>query len=196
MRGLRGALRRARGDVAGARLDHARAVELARVDGGSSHRDRRRWPRRLPCMPTQGELDGGAGPRRGGSPDHRGRPAAPEHCSSWSAFAELLGVRDSLLEAVRASPSRRADFWRDAAVVALERDLIAAADFVSQTGAVAIESTAALPRRSAAHRRGTACRGQARARARARVLPRGRRVGLCRGRSRARSPALRASRRS
>ena len=30
MRGLRGALRRARGDVAGARLDHARAVELAR----------------------------------------------------------------------------------------------------------------------------------------------------------------------
>ena len=55
-------------------------------------------------------------------------------------FVEHLGVQDSLLEVVRASQSRRAGFFRDAAVVALEGDLIAAADFVSRTGAVTIES--------------------------------------------------------
>ena len=55
-------------------------------------------------------------------------------------LVERLGVRDSLLEVVRASQLRRAVFWRNAAVVALEGELIAAADFVSQTGAVTIES--------------------------------------------------------
>ena len=55
-------------------------------------------------------------------------------------FVERLGVRDSLLEAVRASQLRRAVFFRTAAILAMDGELIAAADFVSQTGAVTMES--------------------------------------------------------
>ena len=55
-------------------------------------------------------------------------------------FVERLGVRESVLAIVRASQLRRTVFWREVAVVAMEGELIAAADVVSQTGAVTIES--------------------------------------------------------
>ena len=138
MRGLRGAIRRARGDTAGSRLDYARAVELARASPGSTrliaaliasaamHAERNELAaarvfvtEALPIMRDTGQV------------------AA---LLQLVGFVERLGVRDSLLEAIRANPWQRRVFWRDAAVLAMEGSLIEAATFVSPTGAVTIES--------------------------------------------------------
>jgi class 3 adenylate cyclase/tetratricopeptide (TPR) repeat protein len=138
MRGLRGTLRRARGDVAGARLDHARAVELARSDGGSSHL--------IPSLlgsaafhAERGELAEARALVAEALPLMR-KTGQTQALLQLVGFLERLGVRDSLLEVIRESPSRRAIFWRDAARLAIERDLIAAADLVSTTGTVTAEA--------------------------------------------------------
>ena len=138
MRGLRGTLRRARGDVAGARLDHARAVELARVDGGSSSVIAALIGSAA-MHAEQGELDAARALVAEALPIMR-KTSQMGPLLQLVGHVERLGVRSSLLEVVRASQLRRAVFWRDAAIVAMEGELIAAADFVSQTGAVTIES--------------------------------------------------------
>ena len=138
MRGLRGTLRRARGDVAGARLDHARAVELARADGGSASMISALIGSAA-MHAEQGELDAARGLVAEAIPIMQ-RTSQMGPLLQLLGFVERLGVRDTLLEVVRASQSRRAIFWRNAAVVAMEGELIAAADLVSQSGAVTIES--------------------------------------------------------
>ncbi len=138
MRSLRGAMRRARGDAAGARLDYARAVELARVDGGSVHL----VPALIAAAAMHAERDEAAEARALVAEalpiiQETGQPGA---LLQLVGFMERLGIRESMLETLSANPPRRAILWRDAALLAMERGLIAAADFVSGTGAVAIES--------------------------------------------------------
>ena len=138
MRMLRGQLRRARGDVAGARLDHARALELARVDGGSSHMIAALIAAAA-MHAEQDELDEARALISEALPVMQ-KTSQMGPLLQLVGFVERLGVRDSVLEVVRASQVRRAVFWREAAVLAIEGELIAAADFVSHTGAVTIES--------------------------------------------------------
>ena len=138
MRGLRGTLRRARGDVAGARLDHARAVDLARADGGSAHL--------IPALiaaaamhAEQDELDEARALVAEALPIMQ-KTSQMGPMLQLVGLVERLGVRESVLAIVRASQLRRTVFWREVAVVAMEGELIAAADVVSQTGAVTVES--------------------------------------------------------
>jgi class 3 adenylate cyclase/tetratricopeptide (TPR) repeat protein len=138
MRALRGALRRARGDVAGARLDHARAVELARVDGGSTHVITA-LVAAAAMHAEQDELDEARALIAEALPIMQ-KTSQMGPLLQLVGFVERLGVRDSLLEVVRASQLRRTVFFRNAAVLAMDGELIAAADLVSQTGAVTIES--------------------------------------------------------
>ena len=176
MRVLRGAIRRARGDAAGARADHARSVELARVDGGSANVITALIASAA-MHAEQDELDEARALVAEALPIMQ-RTSQMGPLLQLVGLVERLGVRDRLLEVVRASQLRRAVFWRDAAVVALEGDVIAAADLVSQKGAVTIESQLRFRGGQQLIGGGAARRGQARARARARVLPLGGRVGL------------------
>ena len=138
MRVLRGAIRRARGDAAGARADHARSVEVARVDGGSANVITALIASAA-MHAEQDEVDEARALVAEALPIMQ-RTSQMGPLLQLVGLVERLGVRDRLLEVVRASQLRRAVFWRDAAVVALEGDVIAAADLVSQKGAVTIES--------------------------------------------------------
>ena len=71
------------------------------------------------------------------------RPAQPDgrgHHDRAESISLALDERRDVLAIVRASQLRRTVFWREVAVVAMEGELIAAADVVSQTGAVTVES--------------------------------------------------------
>ena len=81
----------------------------------------------------QDELDEARALVAGSPPDHA-ETRQWDHCSSSSASWSISVSETGLLEVVRASQSRRAVFLRDAAVVALEGDLIAAADLVATDG--------------------------------------------------------------
>ena len=138
MRMLRGSIRRARGDAIGATTDHFRAVELARAQLEAS----RRIPPLVACAAMHAE--------RGELAEARALlaevlPAIGPTGQTGAllqvvAFAERLGMRDDLVEAIDANPPQRTIVWRDAVALALKSDLIAAADFISHTGAVVIEA--------------------------------------------------------
>ncbi len=140
MRGLRGTIRRARGDATGALADHRRAVELARVGDdrvdlaatlllcAATHADRGELEaaRALvdEALPIIRDTGGGA---RGG-------------VLGVMPFVDRLGLRQQLLEALEARPPRRSIVWRDATRLALQGDEVGAANLVAPTGNRAIEA--------------------------------------------------------
>ncbi len=138
MRTLRGAIRRARGDAAGATADHLRAVELARVQQIPAHFA----PALVGCAAMHAE--------RGEEVEARALLTEALEAIRKSAysgpllqivsFAESLGLRDAMLEVLSTSLPERTIMWREAAVCALEKGLVAGADFVAPTGILALES--------------------------------------------------------
>jgi predicted ATPase/class 3 adenylate cyclase len=143
MRGLRGSLRRARGDTAGAMADHRRAVELARVqghqvelasslticaatyaDGGELEAARALIDEAIPIIRETGNARGG------------GLELIP--------YLDRLGIREQLINALDANPPRRELAWRSAIRLALKGDSRSAADLVAPTGNRWMEATLRL----------------------------------------------------
>jgi class 3 adenylate cyclase/tetratricopeptide (TPR) repeat protein len=136
MRTLRGSIRRARGDATGAATDHLRAVELSRAQQ-NAHNLMVSLVGRAAMNAERGEYVEARALLREALPIVRIVQSGP--LLQVVGFAERLGMRDEFLEAIRVNPPHRRIVWSDAVAVALESDLIAAADFISPTGAVATE---------------------------------------------------------
>jgi tetratricopeptide (TPR) repeat protein len=133
MRGLRGSVRRARGDAAGAVADHRRAVELARVQGhpgelasslmicATTHADRGELERARALADEAIPIIRETGHARGG-------------VMELIPFLDPLGIREQVRQALDANPPRRDIVWDSATRLALKGDPLSAAELVSPTG--------------------------------------------------------------
>ncbi len=138
MRGLRGSLRLARGDADGALADHLRGLELARVVGEAFEL----IYALATCAVTRaarGELGEARALADEAIPMIRETSIA-RGVLELTPFVDLLGIREALLDAVDVNPLKRVVVWLSATRLALEGDLLAAAELVSQTGSVAWEA--------------------------------------------------------
>ena len=137
MRIVRGDIRLARGDPDGALADHLRSLELARA----AEEPGDLIPALAVCAATRvwrGELDEARALADEVIPMVRETGIA--RIIDLAPFADHLGIREELLEALDAHPPRRAVVWGDAARAALEGDLLAATDILSRTGNAAWEA--------------------------------------------------------
>jgi class 3 adenylate cyclase/tetratricopeptide (TPR) repeat protein len=134
---IRGSIRLARGDPDGALTDHLRSLELARVSGASPN--------------LVGALAACAATHAAREELDEARALVDEVASviretsmgpimDLVPFADRLGMRQTLLEAIDANPLPRAVVWRDAMRLALQGDVLAAAELVSGTGNVVFEA--------------------------------------------------------
>jgi tetratricopeptide (TPR) repeat protein len=137
MRIIRGSLRRARGDADDALDDHLRALELARASGDPGDV----ISALAACAATR-ESRGELAEARGLADEvvRTVNETGITRAFDLAAVAERLGVREPLLAALDANPLSRAVVWRDALRLALQGDLVAAADIGSRTGNVAWEA--------------------------------------------------------
>jgi class 3 adenylate cyclase/tetratricopeptide (TPR) repeat protein len=137
MRAIRGSIRLARGDADGALADNLRGLELARVVD-SPVEIASALGMCAVAHACRGELDEARALADEMTPMMRETGAA--RILQLTPFADRLGIRETLLEAMDAHPLKRFVVWREAARLALEGDLVAAAELLAGTGGIAWEA--------------------------------------------------------
>ena len=138
MRGIRGTIRRARGDPGGALSDHRHAVEIARKRG-DFHSLSEAFSACATTLVERGDLDEARSLVDDLIQTIRQTGFAPG-VSELLPCVDRLSIAEALLEALDAKPPTRTIVWRDAVRLALNGDAVGAAEVVSKTGHLVMEA--------------------------------------------------------